>query len=62
MYQYLRAFWRSQSGATTVDFVVATAAGIALALSVMAFVSGGSTQISENVSDELEDMEVVSEL
>lgn len=62
MLNSIRTFLSSESGATTVDFVVGAAAGIMLALAVTAVISDGTTQMSENVSDELEGMEVISEL
>jgi Flp pilus assembly pilin Flp len=47
----LRRFWKQDSGAVTVDFVVLTALVVFLSLSIVTAILGDVTSVSERVSD-----------
>ncbi|MFW5654902.1 MAG: hypothetical protein ACOCYW_04550 [Roseicyclus sp.] len=49
----IKTFAKSESGAVTVDWVVLTAAIVGLGLAVMAVVSGGIEDLSDNISGAL---------
>lgn len=52
-------FATSESGAVTVDWVVLTAAIVGLGLAVMAVVSGGVEDLSNDISSSLVDIDPV---
>jgi Flp pilus assembly pilin Flp len=54
-------FATSESGAVTVDWVVLTAAIVGLGLAVMAVVSGGVEDLSNDISSSLTDIDPVSD-
>ena len=54
MKDLFKAFLASESGAVTVDWVVLTAALVGLGLAVMAVVSSGVGDLSNDMADELE--------
>ncbi len=49
----IKNFIASESGAVTVDWVVLTAAIVGLGLAVMAVVSGGIEDLSDDINDSL---------
>ena len=49
----IKNFAKSESGAVTVDWVVLTAALVGLGLAVMAVVSGGVENLSNDIAQEL---------
>ena len=49
-------FLRSEDGATTVDYVVGVAAGVALALSLMNAIGDGTKQHAAQVEDKFEEV------
>ncbi|AHM04256.1 hypothetical protein roselon_01897 [Roseibacterium elongatum DSM 19469] len=49
----IKNFAKSESGAVTVDWVVLTAAIVGLGLAVMAVVSGGINDLSDDINDGL---------
>jgi Flp pilus assembly pilin Flp len=51
----IKNFAKSESGAVTVDWVVLTAAIVGLGLAVMAVVSGGIEELSNNIGQSLAD-------
>jgi Flp pilus assembly pilin Flp len=51
----IKNFANSESGAVTVDWVVLTAAIVGLGLAVMAVVSGGIEELSNNIGQSLAD-------
>jgi Flp pilus assembly pilin Flp len=51
----IRRYLEGESGAVTVDWVVLTAATVALGLAVMTVVSGGIEDLATDISDFLED-------
>ena len=53
----VQRFLQSESGAVTVDWVVLTAALVGLGLAVMAVVSGGAENLSEDTAVELASIE-----
>jgi Flp pilus assembly pilin Flp len=53
MTKFMNAFIADESGAVTVDWVVLTAALVGLGLAVMAVVSGGVEDLSQEVQDAL---------
>jgi Flp pilus assembly pilin Flp len=54
-------FATSESGAVTVDWVVLTAAIVGLGLAVMAVVSGGVEDLSNDISSSLTDIDPVDD-
>ncbi len=50
----IKTFLNSESGAVTVDWVVLTAAIVGLGLAVMAVVSGGVQNLSQDIDTQLE--------
>lgn len=48
-------FCRSDSGAVTVDWVVLTAAIVGLGIAVLTSVGGGTTSLSDKVSQDLDE-------
>lgn len=53
-------FLQQEDGAVTVDWVVLTAAIVGLGIAVMASVSGGVTALSDKISGNLADQEIVT--
>jgi Flp pilus assembly pilin Flp len=53
--EMIKNFANSESGAVTVDWVVLTAAIVGLGLAVMAVVSGGIEELSNNIGQSLAD-------
>ena len=53
MTNLIKNFAKSESGAVTVDWVVLTAALVGLGLAVMAMVSGGIEDLSDDINDGL---------
>ncbi len=53
--EMIKNFAKSESGAVTVDWVVLTAAIVGLGLAVMAVVSGGIEELSNNIGQSLAD-------
>ncbi|AHM04254.1 Flp pilus assembly protein, pilin Flp [Roseibacterium elongatum DSM 19469] len=53
MTNLFKNFAKSESGAVTVDWVVLTAAIVGLGLAVMAVVSGGINDLSDDINDGL---------
>ena len=49
----IKNFAKSESGAVTVDWVVLTAAIVGLGLAVMAVVSGGVQDLSQDIDNQL---------
>ena len=56
MLNFINAFINDESGAVTVDWVVLTAALVGLGLAVMAVVSEGIGDLSNEMGQELTDM------
>ena len=53
-----RSFFKAETGAITVDWVVLTAAAVSLGLATMAAVSGGVGNAANEIDDEVDGMEV----
>ena len=51
--EMFKNFVKSESGAVTVDWVVLTAAIVGLGLAVMAVVSGGVQDLSQDIDNQL---------
>ena len=47
-------YWRDESGAVTVDWVVLTAAIVGLGIAVLTSVSGGTMDLANDTEDSLE--------
>ena len=60
MTAYIKNFAKSESGAVTVDWVVLTAAIVGLGLAVMAVVSSGVENLSEDIETSLTNQNVTS--
>ena len=60
MTAYIENFAKSESGAVTVDWVVLTAAIVGLGLAVMAVVSSGVENLSEDIETSLTNQNVTS--
>ncbi len=52
-------FFKDESGAVTVDWVVLTAAIVGLGIAVMTTVSGGTNTLAGTISDALADTEIL---
>jgi Flp pilus assembly pilin Flp len=55
MTKLFKNFFADESGAVTVDWVVLTAAIVGLGIAVMASVSGGLEDLSNDIRDQLTD-------
>jgi len=58
---YFKTFLSSESGAVTVDWVVLTAALVGLGLAVMAVVSGGVENLSNDIGQSLTDVDPLTD-
>ncbi|WP_421704689.1 Flp family type IVb pilin [Aliiroseovarius sp.] len=52
-------FFKDESGAVTVDWVVLTAAIVGLGIAVLTSVSTGTTNLAGTISSELEGMDIM---
>ena len=53
MYQFVKQFHRDQDGAVTVDWVVLTAAIVALGLIVLTSISDGATGLAADIGADM---------
>lgn len=56
----LARFWTDESGSATVEWVVMTAASVAIGLTVMSYVSAGVESLSNEVRSALSDFEIMT--
>ncbi len=49
----LKSFWKNESGAVTVDWVVLTAAIVGIAIAVLTVIAGGVNNASNDIDDRL---------
>lgn len=56
----LARFWNDESGAATVEWVVMTAASVAMAMAVMSYVSAGIEALSNDVREALSGFEIMT--
>ena len=60
MHDKTRMFFADECGAVTVDWVVLTAAIVALGIAVIASISGGANDLARYISSALTDAEVAT--
>ena len=60
MLNFIKNFKNDEDGAVTVDWVVLTAAIVGLGIAVLTSVQGGTTTLSDKISEELEKMSVAT--
>ena len=56
----LARFWNEESGSATVEWVVMTAASVAMGLAVMSYVSEGVESLSNDVRSALSGFEIMT--
>ena len=62
MLEFNNAFWNDEDGAITVDWVVMTAAVVALAGSVILSIQGGNQSVATNIENNISGITVDSGL
>ncbi len=61
MLNFINTFRADEDGAVTVDWVVLTAALVGLGIAVLATVTGGVSDISDSISDELANVDAAND-